>query len=279
MKLRFWNRHRVCTSIGTLASLLLSAHGAGAFTAGQNNYTTNFPLAENPISENGNWINGEVAGLDWSNAQTYSGFAYGTQPGDSYGASVYNDSIAILSGTWAPDQIASATISINQPDSGSGLFEEVELHLRATISADLCTGYEINASVISGNPYMQVVRWDGPLGAFTELAGQVISVNDGDTISASIIGSTITVYLNGNAQFSVSDSTYSSGNPGIGFFLQGATGLNADYGFSSFSATDMGLGNPEPTPSPTVTPTDSPSPTDTSTPTSSPRYHHHWYDN
>ena len=35
------------------------------------------------------------------------------------------------------------------------------------------------------------------------------------------------------------DDTYTSGSPGIGVFLQGATGLDADYGFSNFTATDQ----------------------------------------
>src|SRR5262249_35437669 len=156
----------------------------------------------------------------------------------------YDDSIAILSGTWAPDQSASAVIHIGNGVGGNGVFEEVELLLRTTISPGLITGYEINASVIDGNPYMQVVRWNGPLGDFTGIGGQVISVKNGDTIAATIIGSTITVYLNGQAQFSVSDSTFSSGSPGIGFFLQGITGVNGNYGFSSFSASDSGGDDP-----------------------------------
>jgi len=34
------------------------------------------------------------------------------------------------------------------------------------------------------------------------------------------------------------DRTYTSGNPGIGFFLRGTTGVNGDYGFTSFTAMD-----------------------------------------
>ena len=35
----------------------------------------------------------------------------------------------------------------------------------------------------------------------------------------------------------VTDNTYTSGSPGIGFFLQGASGLMLNYGFSNFTAT------------------------------------------
>jgi len=48
----------------------------------------------------------------------------------------------------------------------------------------------------------------------------------------------ITVYLNGSQIESATDTTYASGSPGVGFFLQGATGLNANFGFSNYTATD-----------------------------------------
>ena len=39
-------------------------------------YTTNFPLMENPISEGGNWVNGQAVGLDWTDIRTTPGFAF-----------------------------------------------------------------------------------------------------------------------------------------------------------------------------------------------------------
>src|SRR5215469_13635132 len=36
-------------------------------------YTTNFPIAEDPISEGGKWINGKTIGLDWSDVATIPG--------------------------------------------------------------------------------------------------------------------------------------------------------------------------------------------------------------
>ena len=35
-----------------------------------------------------------------------------------------------------------------------------------------------------------------------------------------------------------SDTTFSQGNPGMGFYLDGKAGLNTDYGFTFFSASD-----------------------------------------
>jgi FG-GAP-like repeat len=233
-----------------LTSLFLGIQIASAFSAGQNNYSTNFPLPENPISENGNWINGGAVGRNWTNVRTMPGLAFGTESGTGTGAARYDDSIAVLGGTWAPNQSASAVIQIGNGVGGNGVFEEVELHLRTTISPGSITGYEINASVVASNPYVQVVRWNGPLGNFTVINARPIAVHNGDTLGASIAGNMITVFLNGVVQYTVTDSTFNSGSPGIGFFLQGTTGVNSNYGFSSFSASDSGQGNPPPNPSP-----------------------------
>ena len=78
-------------------------------------YTTNFPLTENPISEGGEWINGGVVGLDWTNLSTTPGFTFGTQPGTA-GSASWADSWALLTGAWGPDQTAQATINDPSPN-------------------------------------------------------------------------------------------------------------------------------------------------------------------
>jgi hypothetical protein len=266
-------------------SLLLSA------SALANSYTTSFPSTENPISESGMWINGGTTGINWTNVQTTPGLAFGTMPGILSGVGVYADSTAVLAGNWGPNQTATATILISDASGLSGVFEECELRLRTTVTAGSITGYEINASasINPNNFYMQIVRWDGPLGSFTQLSGSTQQFASGDTITATISGSTITAYHNGVPVMTATDSTFQSGSPGIGFFLQGAIGLNANYGFSNFSASDgLGAGNPTPvpiptpaptpTPVPTATPTPSPTPVPTPTPTPEPTppwWHHH----
>jgi uncharacterized protein YjdB len=199
-------------------------------TTGARVYTTNFPLTENPISEGGNWINGQVVGLDWKNARTTPGLAFGTQTGNGG----YDDTVALLTGTWGPDQTVEATVyTVNQNPS---IFEEVELRLRSSLSANSCTGYEVLFGV---NGYIQIVRWNGPLGNFTALASAASALpTTGDVVKATIVGSTITAYLNGVQKLQVIDSTYPSGRPGMGFFLQGASGVNGDYGFTIFTASD-----------------------------------------
>jgi chitodextrinase len=210
-------------------------------SASSGSYNTTFLLAENPISEGGNWTNGGAIGLDWTDVQTTPHFAFGTMPGEASGGAQYADSTAVLNGAWGPDQTVQATVSVTNASASSSVFEEVELRLHTTITAHSITGYEINCSVstASGHNYVQIVRWNGPLASFTLLDARANGpcVN-GDILKATINGSTITVYLNGNSLFSVIDSTYGTGNPGIGFFLQGTTGVNANYGFSQFSASD-----------------------------------------
>ena len=128
--------------------------------------------------------------------------------------------------------------SINQNSNES---QEVEIRLRTTITPHNLTGYEINWLCWKSYGYMECVRWNGPLGNFSYIArftGPQYGVTEGDVVRAKIVGNTITAYINGVQMGTATDSTYSSGAPGIGFY--GKTVANAtDYGFTSFS-----VGNP-----------------------------------
>jgi len=218
-----------------------SALPAGSASSGTPRmYTTNFPRAEDPLSEVGKWANGQKDGLDWANVRTASGLAFGTESGGTRPApQKYDDSTALLTGTWGPDQTAQATVhAVNQNDK---IYEEVELRLRSGLSPHRATGYEILfRSSKSANAYCEVVRWNGPLGDFTYLSrakGSQCGVASGDVVKASIIGNVITAYVNGVQVLRATDNAFKSGNPGIGFYIEGATGTNSDYGFTSFTAT------------------------------------------
>jgi hypothetical protein len=200
-------------------------------------YATDFPLAESPISENNVWINGEVAGLDWTNVHTAAGLAFGTQSGSG----AFNDSIAVLAGSWRPDQTVTATVhSVNQ--QGGNVFEEVELLLRFQLTAHSARGYEVNFRALNDREsYSEVVRWNGPLGNFSYLVknhGQKFGITDGSVIKASIVGSLITVFINDVLVAEVVDNVYKDGSPGLGFFAAHASGVNRDYGFKRYTATD-----------------------------------------
>jgi chitodextrinase len=203
-----------------------------AVTSG--NYSTSFPNTEDPISEGGNWLNGKTNGLDWTDVRTTPTLAFGTQSGSS---GQYDDSTAVLTGNWGPDQTVQAAVhSANQNNT---IWEEVEIRLRTTITAHSITGYEINFRCTSdGSQYTEIVRWNGVLNSFTQISQATgPGIHDGDVVKAVITGSTITAYINGVQVNQATDSTYTSGSPGMGFWLFG-TANNADYGFTSFAASD-----------------------------------------
>jgi len=59
--------------------LMLTLAGAATLarshiSSAANSYSTNFVNPENPISENGHWINGKSVGLDWQDVTTTPGF-------------------------------------------------------------------------------------------------------------------------------------------------------------------------------------------------------------
>lgn len=206
-------------------------------------YSTNFPRTENPISEGGEWLNGQKDGLDWTNVRTTPGFAFGTEIGGHRPAPhKYDDSTALLKGRWGPNQTVQATVRSVNPNRDGKVWEEVELRLRSSISPHHCTGYEVMFRC-SKTPaaYCNIARWEGPLGKFTmlkETRGSKYGVKNGDVVKASMFGNVLTVDINGVRMVQITDDKYTSGNPGLGFYLEGATGMMGDYGFSSFLASD-----------------------------------------
>lgn len=195
------------------------------------------------MSELSTWINGKTTGIDWNNVKTTNNSAVGA----STGSLSYNDPTAILTGTWGASQTVSATVFANNRQTASNFYGEVELRVRSSLTAHNCTGYEINFSMVNtSSAYVQIVRWNGPLGNFTYVAsasGTQCILKTGDIVSATIAGSTITAYINGVQICRGTDSTYASGNPGMGFYYQGTTGSITDYGFASYTASD-GTGVP-----------------------------------
>jgi hypothetical protein len=199
---------------------------ASPSTGTHRTYTTNFPLAENPISEGGKWINGQKDGLDWTNVRTTPKFAFGTEIGGTRPElQKYDDSTALLTGTWGPNQTAQATVRRTNADTSGNVYREVELRLRSAISPHNATGYEIMFSCSkSEKAYCNIARWDGILGAWMFLLkneGSRFGVANGDVVKASMVGKLITVYINGVEIGQTTDYLFPSGNPGIGFYVEG----------------------------------------------------------
>jgi hypothetical protein len=229
---------KLFVTVSLVLSLVVIVGAAG--------YSTTFPLTENPISESSQWTNGKAVGLDWSDVRTTPGLAFGLQSGSSG----FDDSIAVLKGSWAPDQSATAKVRTVNQRAGS-VYEEVEILLRFSITAHNAHGYEVLFSLRQhdGSQYVQIVRWNGALGSFTYVHPGVTGpgLNDGDTVKATIVGNVITGYINGTQVIQATDNTFSSGNPGMGFYLQGISGVNSDYGFKNFVASAGGTPPAAPT--------------------------------
>jgi hypothetical protein len=168
-------------------------------------YSTSFPLIENPISERGKWAGGQSAGGNlWGDVRTSGGMAFGVSEPTTFG-----DPTAILTGSWAANQEAEATVKINS--TPTVCCHEIEVRLRVTISAKSITGYEVYCSIVPGNKYCHIARWSGPNGLYCniERASPSIILVDGDVLKGTVTGSNpalITGYLNGVKIMQVSDT-------------------------------------------------------------------------
>ena len=146
----------ICVVLGGMAFAPSAAFGQ--------TYTTTFPGEENPLSEGGKWSNN---GLDWTHIRKGNGIAYSTQSGTKTGKYKFDDSYAILSG-FPPDQEAWGDARIVEPDESC--HQELEILLRWTSAPHRTTGYECFARCLSDkSSYLEIVRWDGPLGKSTSL--------------------------------------------------------------------------------------------------------------
>lgn len=124
--------------------------------------------------------------------------------------------------------------------------EEIELRPRTTGASNNSTGYECNwiLSSTTANCGVQFNRWNGAVGAFTALtsiAGASHCPANGDTLTCSIVGTTLSAFKNGVKSLSFTDATYATGKPGIGFYYvtnTGSTSNITDFGWSAYRATD-----------------------------------------
>ena len=233
---------------GNLSAQSSAVQGTTDAQSSEQTYSTNFPLTENPISENGNWVGGQSAGGNlWGNIQTASGSAFGVSDPTKFG-----DSTAILTGTWSPTQSATATTAITETPTGN-CCHEVEVRLRMNISPGTITGYEVYCSVMpSPNNYCHIATWGGPNGSYdnlTSYTGPLSTLVNGDVLEGTVTGSNptiITGYVNGTAIMQVTDTgqagwgPWTSGNPGIGFY-DDQDNLWSDFAFNSFTATGSSL--------------------------------------
>jgi hypothetical protein len=204
-------------------------------------YSTIFSLTENPISEGAKWNNGKAVGLDWNDVKTVPGKAYASMLSGLSG-SRYNDSIAHLStsfATYTPNQYAQGSVFRVAGNFPSGSGHEVELLLRFKITPHNARGYEV---LWGFQGYIAIVRWNGPLGNYSALYDSGLPgigpAVEGDVLRAEMIGSLIKVYKNGALVATATDTTWTDGQPGMGFWpVDGATPQN--FGWKSYTGGNL----------------------------------------
>lgn len=212
-------------------------------TVDSRTYSTTFNFTEDPLSDNGNWINGQSPGIDWANMRCSAGKCWGLQNGSVHAS----DGTAILTGNWKANQRGQGTVYV---DSLAGTqTPEVEIRLRSAITPNVNRGYEVSFSCMTGGgAYLLIVRWNGAYNDFTELLGPVFgaqySVGTGDVIRGEISGFTISAYKNDVLMGSVTDTDaakrWATGNPGIGHNNDApGTTVNSQWGFTAFTATEL----------------------------------------
>jgi hypothetical protein len=209
-------------------------------------------LDEDPVSEDGMWLNGKADAIDFSDCITSRGVIHGApsrmnvlekraQQGnlgedDAAPEGDYDDPTAILSGQWGPNQIARGVAHVELPTDE--WFQEVQIRLRSTLRPHSITGYEIFFRCLQGEQgYAEIVRWNGAIGDWTSLVrhqGPGYGVEHGDVVEASIEGNVIRGFVNGVEKITVTDDVWTEGAPGVGFNF-GVGDTYADHGFSSFS--------------------------------------------
>lgn len=218
-------------------------------------YSTNFAATENPLSEGGIWVNGAQAGGQWTNVQTTTNKAFAAAFVGASPPSRYKDSLAHLSTafrTFNANQFVQGTVfraAGYAPSSG----HEIEHLLRFSITSGVARGYEVMFGLGGSNGYINIVRWNGPLGSYTlhnvlgEGGTTISNLVDGDVIRSQIVGNIITVTKNGSTTLASIDirgftdlgtTVWASGQPGIGFWVDAANVL-ASYGWKAIAFGDL----------------------------------------
>jgi hypothetical protein len=130
----------------------------------QSEVTTDFPRTENPSSEGGTWINSGTNGGGKSNVQSTPGLAFGTQVEQPAPSLLYNDSIALMTGTWSADQ--TVTLALQKTTNNNTCCAEGEIWIRGGMGGGKMTGYD---SILSSPDYYHLAPY------FIKFAGCQIS--------------------------------------------------------------------------------------------------------
>lgn len=204
------------SAIHAVVASVNSSGGGG----GSASFTDNFTRANaDPMSNPG-------SGGTWTTGSTYLG-TYRILSNKLAGSAGATSKVArVATPAFSANQRATLTLA------DIGIFGGVMVR---TQSASNTSGYF--AQVRNDNTTIQLHKFDddgaGGFGTFTKLGADftVSAMNIGDTIGLGVVGTTLTVYVNGSSIGTRTDSTYSSGQPGAQMY--------GDFNqASSFTAVD-----------------------------------------
>lgn len=179
---------------------------------------------ENPLSDDGKWSASQTPGnapLQLVSHQAESSILGHSGAGESFftGISFPNDQyVEVVVGNYNPDELMALIVRGN-PSS--------QAHYRVVFS----DGYFY-------------IRYIDSSGAASLLLDGAITINTGDILRFAVQGTTLTVYQNGAAFGSASDSNLSSGTPGVSLSVYIAeTDLTISH-FAAGQVSDAPTGGP-----------------------------------
>lgn len=222
--------------------MVITRSGGGANVsaspAAATSFTSTFTATANPLDPT-KWKGGLADGLDWLNFQSASNVACAGSASSS-SPPPYNDSMAILKTSvlaLAADQYVTWVIHRAGGYTPPGT-HELGGFLRFTLTANNAQGMEWYTGPTGGST---IVRWNGAVNDFTALSptGPGPSAPaDGDVMLFTVVGTTYRAYQNGSLVWTVTDSTYATGQAGLQSYAE-STSTFTSYGMSSVTMGNM----------------------------------------
>lgn len=178
------------------------------------NFATTFETTEAQISEGGAWIKSPNL---WRPVKTELGVAHAS--GFNAG---YDDSYSLMAQPFGPDQTVEVVLEVGSAPFDRNQSHEILLMLRMGDDASNARGYECQFNFAGG---WDILRWNGPMGSWSPINltwssywGQ--DLKTGDVLKCSVVGNVITAYINNVMMLQGNDSLFTSGQPGLGFFVR-----------------------------------------------------------
>lgn len=185
--------------------------------------SSSFAGTENPLSEGGVWATPTV----------FSAMRKATGAGVANASGVESD-MRYTGVTFAANHYSEIVIAAI-PNLATQLFY---CYCNARMNA---TGgcYQVTTATDVGTNLLQLIRWSNA-GVETHIGTDITcptTISAGDVIRLSVVGTTLTVTYNGTIVRTATDSTWATGQPGIGGWAQNSA---SDVPFiASWSAADI----------------------------------------